>query len=554
MIIRAPRLLAVASGLILLGCQAHDDSTATVLQRAQEAEAAFDKAGQAPKARTGTTVVHEGVWVGGRSVVRANGDALPSASETSSAVVLNSLGAQLELREIAAEMTAQTGIKVVLDEHLDGTAGGEEQKRPPNAGVPPPFAGSAGRVRTGMALSWSGPLSGLLDSVSSYFGVQWEYRGGQIRIFRYEVRTFTLAALPSNSTIRSGVSTTGGGSSSSGSNSQSSGNATTSGSMMQDTANETSIKVWDDIKETVQSMLPSGGKATMSPATGTLTVIAPPLAMRRIAAFVEQQNARITRQVTVSVKVLRVDVNDTMDLGLDLGTVFQQLSGQYAINFAGPAPLKVTSGTPASFVVQSIQNTKTGKGQWATGSSATHAVVDALQTMGKVSLMTETSVTTLNGQAAPLSVAEQQSYVASTATTLGSGTSSTTQTQVTPATLVTGFNMQVLPRVLDDGQVLLQYGLSLSDLKALNEFESNGTKVQLPDVNIRSFLQQAIMHSGDVLVLAGYQSVTDEAGDTGLPGIGASLFGGSVRSVKSKTVIVILLMPDVLARRSEDLP
>lgn len=543
----AARCVLASVLAFLSACQTHDDRAASILQRDRETQSIMDRAIPAPKARSGAAIMHDGIWVGGRSVIRPNGEALPVTAEGSSAVVLNSLGVALEMRDIAAEITAQTGLRVVLDEHLDGGA----PSGPAQAGAP--------RPRGGMPLSWNGPLSGLLDSVCAYFGLQWDYRSGQIRIYRNEVRTFTLAALPSSSTIRSGVSTTGGNNQTSGSGNGQNGSqgGTTSGSMMQDTANETSIKVWDDIKETVQSMLPAGAKATMSPATGTLTVIAPPLAMRRIAAYIEQQNDRITRQVTVSVKVLRVDVGDSFDLGLDLGAVFQQLAGQYAINFAGPTPLKVTSGTPASFLVQSIQNTKTGKGQWATGpalGSTTHAVVDALQTMGKVSLMTETSVTTLNGQAAPLSVAEQQSYVASSATTLAGGATGTTQTQITPATLVTGFNMQVLPRVLDDGQVLLQYGLSLSDLKKLTDFDSNGTRVQLPDVNIRSFLQQAIMHDGDVLVLAGYQSVTDLADENGLPGLGASLLGGSVRSARQKSVLVILLTPDILTRHAMDAP
>jgi len=554
--------LAIGFALFLVsGCQTPDDSNTTIQQREKEAEDAMVKAFvPGEKARVGMVSIHEGIWVGGRSIVNPNGDALPAAAESASAVVLNSMGASLELKEIAAEVTAQTGIKVVLEEHLDASqpAGVPEQiRRAPSEGaVPLPVPVSpGGRSQNGMALSWSGPLSGLLDSMSSYFGLQWEYRGGQIRIFRYEIRTFTLAALPSHSTIRSGVNTTGSSSSSAANNGTAGGGSASTGSMMQDTSHEASIKLWDDIKETVQAMLPNGAKATMSPATGTITVIAPPLTMRRVATYVEQQNARITRQVTISVKVLRVDASNTYDLGLDLSGVFQQLSGQYAVNLAGPAPLKVTSGTAATYLVQAIQNTASSKGHWATGtslSSTTHAVVDALQTMGKVSLMTETSVTTLNGQAAPVSVAEQQSYVASTATTLTNGTSGTTQTQVTPATLVTGFNMQVLPRILDDGQVLLQYGLSLSDLKSLTEFESNGTKVQLPDVNIRSFLQQAIMRSGDLLVLAGYQSASDNVGDTGLPGIGPSLFGGSVQSAKSKSFIVIMMMPVVLARRSED--
>lgn len=548
-------VLILLSMLSLAACEGADDGKAAVMRREREAEDAFAKAAQpGNKLRAGNIMHHDGIWVGGRSVVKPNGEPLPPSAEAAAAVVLNSMGAALELREIAAEITAQTGVAVVLEDHLDQPAGvpvPEMVRKAGNEAVSPSFA----RVQTGMALSWSGPLSGLLDSLSTYFGLQWEYHGGQVRIFRHEIRTFTLAALPSNTTVRSGVNTTGT-SSAANNGAAAPGNGTTSsGSMLQDTSHEASIKLWDDIKEAVQTMLPSGAKATLSPATGTLTVVAPPLAMRRIAAYVEQQNRRITRQVTISVKILRVDVKDTYDLGLDLNGVFQQIAGQYAVNMAGPAPLKVSSGTPATYLVQAIQNTQSGKGQWATGSSlasTTHAVVDALQTMGKVSLMTETSVTTLNGQVAPVSVAEQQSYVASTATTIAGGTTSTTQTQITPATLVTGFNMQVLPRILDDGQVLLQYGLSLSDLKSLTEFESNGTKVQLPDVNVRSFLQQAILRSGDLLVLSGYQSTTASVADTGLPGIGPSLLGGSVQAETGRSVIVIILAPEVLARGSGD--
>jgi type IVB pilus formation R64 PilN family outer membrane protein len=541
---------------LLQGCHAPDVGKEIVQQREKEAESALENASaQGTKTHSGMISIHEGIWIGSRSIVKPNGEMLPITAESASAIILNSMGASLELKEIAAEITAQTGIKVVLEEHLDGAslvAAAESAKRASNDIPPPTPVMPPTHQQSGMTLSWRGSLSGLLDSISSYFGLQWEYRGGQIRIYKHEIRTFTLAALPSSSTIRSGVSTTGPNSSSNANAGNAGGGSTSSGSMMQDTASEMSIKLWDDIKETVQAMLPSGSKVTMSPATGTMTVIAPPLAMRRIANYVEQQNTRITRQVTISVKVLRVDLSDSYDLGLDLSGVFQQLVGQYAVNLTGPQPLKVTAGTPASYLVQAIQNTTSNKGNWATTTSTTHAVVDALQTMGKVSLMTETSVTTLNGQAAPVSVAEHQNFVASTATTLTGGASATTQTQVTPATLVTGFNMQILPRILDDGQIILQYGLSLSDLKSLTEFDSNGTKVQLPDVNIRSFLQQAILRSGDLLILAGYQSSTDSVADTGLPGIGPLLFGGSVQSAKSKSVIVIMMTPIILARRSED--
>ncbi len=551
---RAGSVVLSTLGLISIGltaCQMPEASRDAVERRSREAQAAAFEAGSpASIQKAGTVAIHDGIWVGGRSIPRANGDALPPAAEASAAVVLNSMGVPLELREIAAEITTQTGLQVALEERLDapttvsaGTGGQAALGALPTIG--------AAHAPTGMTLAWNGPLSGLLDGVATFFGLQWEYRGGQIRLFRHEVRTFTLAALPSTSIVRSGVNTTGGGAATA---STGSGNVASTGSMLQDTANETTIKLWDDVKETIQAMLPPGAKVAMSPATGTVTVIAPPLTMRRVADYIQQQNARITRQVTISVKVLRVEVNDSYDLGLDLGVVFQQLAGQYAFNLSGPAPLTVTSGTAASYLVQALQNPTSNKGHWATGTNpanATRAVIDALQTMGRVTLMTETSVTTLNGRAAPVSVAEQQSYVASTATTLASGVSGTTQTQITPATLITGFNMQVLPRVLDDGEVLLQYGLSLSDLKELKLFSSNGTQVQLPDVNLRSFLQEALMRSGDLLVLAGYQSAADNLANTGLPDIGPSIFGGSIQTVRSKSVIVIMMTPQVLTRSAE---
>jgi type IVB pilus formation R64 PilN family outer membrane protein len=508
-----------------------------------EAKEALARAGATGSAMpSGPVVMHEGIWVGNRSIAHANGEPLPSATLLKGAVVLNSMGVPLELREICTEISAQTGLQVSLEDRQDVTPG-------TNAAT-----SAAPHLPAGMPLAWNGPLPGLLDGVATFFGVQWEYRGGQLRIFRNEIRTFTLAALPSNSTIRAAVNTTGGGAEGGGGTSTSttsgaaaSGVTAATGSMLQDTANETTLKFWDDVKEAVQVMLPTGGKVAMSPATGTLTVMAPPGAMNRIAAYVEQQNARITRQVTIAVKVLRVDVNDGFDLGLDLGVVFQQMAGRYGLALSGPAPPQVSAGTPASYVVQALSGAK----QWINGSgtaNATHAVIDALETMGHVSLTTESSVTTLNGQAAPVSVVEQQSYVASTATTLAGGVTGTVQTQITPGTLITGFNMQVLPRILDDGEVLLQYGMSLSDLKALTTFGQTGSQVQLPDVNLRSFLQQVLMRSGDLLVLAGYQSLSDSQNNSGLPFLGPSPLGGGVQSAQGKSLVVIMITPEILPR------
>ena len=537
------RFLAMTLALVtaLSGCENPERARAEIESRLRRAdELAAQAALPAAPAAVGTVAMHDGIWVGGRSVRSLHGDPLPAKAEGAGAVVLNSAGAPLQLKEIVTEISAQTGLPVEW----------EEAPTPANAAASPnsganqnPQADAAGKLPpTGMAVAWSGPLSGLLDGVAVYFGMQWDFRGGQLRLFRNEVRTFTLAALPSNSTVKAGINTSRKSGGTGGAAAGAGGGEGASGSMLQDISNETTIKLWDDIRDTVQSMIPSGGKLTMSPATGTVTVVAPPGNMRRIAAYIEEQNERITRQVTVSVRVLRVDIHDNYDLGLSLTTVFQRLSGQYAVNLVGPGPAGVAAGTAASYTLSGLRTLDGGK-QQVNG----QAVIDALQVMGKVALVTEASVTTLNGQAAPVSVAEERNYVAAAATTVG-GTLFNSQTQLTPATLVTGFNMQILPRILENGEVLLQYGLSLSDLKSLDEFGDTSSKVQLPDVNVRSFLQQAILRSGDLLVLAGYQSTTDAVDDRGLPGIGASPLGGSIASSRSRSVIVIMMTPEILVR------
>ena len=540
---KALEILSALIGLLsLAGCAVPQEANEGTADKIRDAEKFLATgSAQAQAVRSGTVLMHDGIWVGGHSVAEPNGEPLPPAMEKAGAIVLNSFGAPMSLKEIVSEVTAQSGIKVALEVRTEEARGTNSTPAQP-----------AGLLRGGMAVAWNGPLSGLLDSVATNFGVNWEYKGQLIRLFQNEVRTFTLAALPSNAKVKAAVNTTGGSAAQSSSASSSVGTATaTNGSMLQDITHETTIKLWDDIKEAVQAMLPDGGKVVMSPGTGTVTVLAPPEAMRRIAEYLEQQNERMTRQVTVSVTVLRVDTGENYDLGLDLGLIFQQMAGHYAVNLAGPMPVTPTTGTPASYLIQALPGK--GNNQLATGAAtanATHAVVDALQTLGRVTLMTETSITTLNGQAAPVSVAEQRNYVASAATTLGSALAAASQTQLVPGSFMTGFNMQILPCILDDGDVLLQYGLSLSDLRSLDSFEANGSKIQLPDINIRSFLQEAIMGNGDLLVLAGYQSITESTSDSGLPGLGASALGGSLQTARNRAVVVILIRPQLLVRSS----
>jgi type IVB pilus formation R64 PilN family outer membrane protein len=150
-------------------------------------------------------------------------------------------------------------------------------------------------------------------------------------------------------------------------------------------------------------------------------------------------------------------------------------------------------------------------------------------------------VTTLNDQPVPVQVATQQSYLAqvSSTATLNVGTSSS----LTAGTVTTGFNLTLLPHILDDGTVMMQFYTNISSLKSLDTVSSNGQSIQVPTVDTRNFLQRISMKSGQTLMIGGYEGIVDNGTKTGVGSPSNYALGGGLTAQRSREVIVILISP-----------
>jgi type IVB pilus formation R64 PilN family outer membrane protein len=478
-------------------------------------------------------MVSDDIWLGGQSTKLRKGVPLPKSLEAERSVALVS-NAPLPLAAIVSQIALQTGLPVRLTDGADhplaasgGTAGA-----------------GATQSTEGLPLSYEGPLSGLLDLISSHFGISWHYDGATIIFSRYETRTFVIESLPGSQSVSDGIS----GSSSTASSSGGSSGGGVSGTGTQTAKMDIDFKFWDELTKIVETILSGEGTYTLSPSTGTLTVITTPDKMAHIADFVSKENDRDSKQIALNVDVYSIAISKEDNYNLDPGIIFKAFGSSFpqltlkAPTFVGAA---AGAGSFAAAVTSGHFN-------------GTSSLLSALSSLGNVSTVAHIPLTTLNNRPATREVVTNTSYLASETSTV-TGTTGTAQTTLTPGTFQTGIVVEVTPRVLDDGRILLQYSLSISDQQSLATFavgkegDANFSEIQLPVLNNRLFVQQSLLTNGATLMLAGFDEDVVSAKTNGSAGASDNyVLGGGTDTTDTHQLLVIAITPHEIATPKGD--
>ena len=532
-------------GFALSGCESMQRAEQKNVDRENEAGDLLEVAKSPKPAIPADTVVsNDGVWLGARSFRSANGDALPAQMNNVTLVTAS----DLNLPQLAVELSRITKIPVVLEGDLGiaGMAQGGSSPMPgggDSSSMPDIMGGMGGggaALEGAMRVNYNGSLKGLMDLIATSFGVNWEFRDGEIRVFANETRVFTLFALPGTTDIGNSVTASGGqsGASSSGDSDNQAKAETLIGQSMVMTA---TIQFWEELQAAVETMVPSGSVVALSPSTGTLTVSAPSWAMRRVEKYVTSQNDRMSRQVAINVKVLQVRLNDSDTFGFQLDTVLNNfLTDGFNFNSTSVAPVTAVGNGLLNGIVGGGPDSPIN--DWA----GSQAVVNALSEVSNVSVMYNSSVTTLNNRPAPVQAIRNISYISEISREVTDTGSTTT---VTPGAITTGFTISLLPRILADGNVMLHYSFNLVELlqEPIPERTFDGVTIQLPETSQRAVDQEVMLKSGQTLVIAGYQSDGSNRLDRGTGSPLNFLLGGGKSGGNQKEQLVILLTPVVLA-------
>jgi type IVB pilus formation outer membrane protein, R64 PilN family len=535
----------------------------------QQAETALSVAATPIEAaNTSSIKVRDGIFVGSKSIRNEHGDPLPAKFERPGGVTLVRTK-PASLREIAAALTETTKIPVIVSavSNADSTIGRAPQTGGNDAGASAPryhnpdnpqgipldqafqaaigaiapgsgaptgggaggITGPSGPTAENMSINYSGKLSGLLDMLAAHFNVAWRYERGKIVLSSVVTRSFDVPALPIIANLTFDLT----------SKAETNGETSTS-TAGQSAQTKSAIDVWKEIQEALKALV-GNGTMSVDTTTGVVTVTADPGTVARVGAYIKSMNERLSKQVAITVKVYSLVLGDEENFDLNVAGIFRNSKNGFNIGnsvaSSGTVPTFTGAGGGVGWAVLDLAS------RW----SGSNALVEALSSRGDVTVLTSASVTTLNGVPVPLQVGQLRDYVKRVKVTVNDNT---TETDIEPGSVTTGFNLHLVPRVDRNGDLSLQYGINLSELTGDNDgfdtFTSGGNTIQLRRINQRNFIQQAKIPNGYTLVLAGFEQVRSQSQKSGVGHHNIPFLGGKRSSKMEREIVVIAITPTLL--------
>lgn len=452
----------------------------------------------------------------------------------------------LSIREVAVRITDMTGIPVdvtgLSSSDSTASAAGPEgvfAAQAMRGGLPAPPASmmvGASSSSTGgdsdlpsVTLHYHGTLGGLIDNVTAQTGLSSKIQDGRLVFFKVETETFLIPALEGSVSSNNQITASSGAGGSGGSSGSSSGGSSDSNSTGQTTITSTSTTdVWAGISKTAATV-GEGAKVVADPSTGTITVTGTPAQLGQVAAWVQSLSDTLSKQVAVTIHIYSIKLNDEQNYGFSPQLAFKNAAGKVGFSVTGaPAPTVSSGLSPFSFGAQIL------KGKFA----GTDLAVQALATLGQVSQVFSQSRVTLNGQPASIQVAEQTGYLASSEVTTTANVGSSAS--LTPGSVTTGFTGTLTPRVVGD-KIYLGMNMVISSLEGLQTVSSGQSSIQVPTTEDTVVSQSAVLKSGSVLMITGYNEAGGNSTHNGTGSPYFPLFGGGADASTNHNLIAIVV-------------
>lgn len=200
-------------------------------------------------------------------------------------------------------------------------------------------------------------------------------------------------------------------------------------------------------------------------------------------------------QAAISVNLLEVNANKS----ISLNKIIQDAKGLHLT----PDAVLNEEAKGLNFVI--FNNEKS-----ASLFSGSEAVMNAVAKQGNVSILTSSVITTTNNRTAPIRNTTSLKYASSINVTRKEDGTVERETKMETIDGI-GFNIELLPRIADAENLRITWHATIKNVLELGEQEiPEGGKIALPEVEEKTFMQEAVMKTNQTLVITGFEKNSAE--------------------------------------------
>lgn len=529
-------LALAATAIATTGCTIVDKSYDTVREDMGHTKKEINR-----NEAIGPTAVEEvnEIWLGGESFRVSEVEMAPSLLKRTVAIK------QIEpisASDLISDLSRDLGVRIVMSQdavdHTEGIDYDEEDSDDDSSAVPlggqspESFSGQVSRTAGSnirFTLDYKGSVSGLLDVISAKAGLFWRFEHGEVVLRRNETKTYLVDITPGKmefiSTMKSDLSSI---------NQSDEGALGSSDSYHEVKSTISPMSNWESLELAIDAMLSSGGRTAIAEQVGTITVIDTPQVQRRVSEYIKRINAISSKQIAIKTEVLEIssDENGNFDT-----SIMGSFNWKGDLNFSLDSSQKVSIGVGRG-ANSAMEN------KWSDDSSAS---LDMLRQNKNVSLVTSSMIYAMNGQPTPFQQLDEVGYLAETEVTPGEDGAEPLMT-LRPGRTSQGFSMMLMPRIMSDGKVMMNFSVDSSRINAIDNYGiDGGAQIQLPNRSLNKYQQMVTVHSGKPLMIAGLERTENMANINSKFGRGSWLLGGSQSGGKRKVMTMIVITPFIMS-------
>ncbi len=391
-----------------------------------------------------------------------------------------------------------------------------------------------------------------MDAILDTFNYFAEIDGGLIRVRKTKTAFFNVDYVRLNrsgngsttANISSSSSAGGGGSSGGGGGAAGGGAGSGGDSTSVSITKSDSIKFWDELEDQLKGMLSGSGKLSMNRMVGNIMVTDHKANVDRVGEYIKHLKRTLHLQVDIEAQIYEVVLDDELHMGIDWQNITGSLE-KWGISSGG-----VAVGIPSSRLIVDNPLGGLSPGRPALSLAITkdqsRAVVDALKQQGRLEVVSQPRIRTLNNQAALVKVGTEKPFFRSSvvATT---GTSSQTTTDVEVQSITIGTILSLTPQISDDGWITMDISPVITRLVDSVDGPNGATA---PEVDIKQTSSLVRIRENSTVIIGGLIQNERYKTERRVPIIGdIPVLGYPFRGIftsKRRTELVIFITPTVV--------